>query len=255
MIRSYHFPLGAWELRVAPLPAALALLLLALLVWAGFWQLGRAEQKRDILVAEAYRSGKPPLALGPELAGAAPDERLRYRRATARGIYRGERQYLLDNRTHGHVAGYHVLTPLRLQGGDLHVMVNRGWVPVGPDRSVLPEVGVDGGPADVRGTLAAPPSAGLELGPSGYGEGGWPRVVQKVDLAAIAAELRAPVFPLLLRLAPGDGEGFVREWRVSTGLTPERHTGYAVQWFALALALVILCAWVALVRRKRDGDG
>ena len=140
MNRSHALRIGAYVLRVAPLPAVAALLMLALLVSAGFWQLRRAEVKRAIVVEQADRGDKEPLILEPGVAATASLEGLRHRRVSAAGHYRNDIQYLLDNRTHNQVAGYHVLTPFRLQGSDAHLLVNRGWLPVGPDRGRLPDV-------------------------------------------------------------------------------------------------------------------
>jgi surfeit locus 1 family protein len=240
--------IGTYRIRVAPLPAVVALLMLVLLLWAGFWQLDRAEEKRRINVAQAYRGDKVPVDLRPGLLEVAELERLAYRHARVSGHYRWERQYLLDNRTHRGVAGYHVLTPLRLQDSDVHVLVNRGWLPVGPDRGRLPDVTVSAQLLAEEGVIASPPAAGLVLGSSGYDDDGWPRVVQRVDLERIEGQLDAPLLPLLLRLSPDSDHGYLREWQSRTGLSPERHVGYAVQWFALAVALVVLCIWAAMRR-------
>lgn len=244
--------MGIYEIRVAALPAVATLLMLALLVSAGFWQLRRADEKRAIAVEQAYRSQKQDLVLTGDLDNPAELETIRYRRASARGHYRGDRQYLLDNRTHNRVAGYHVLTPFQLRDSDVHVLVNRGWVPVGPDRRRLPDTTVSERDISEQGVIVAPPAAGLDLGPSGYDDGGWPRVVQRVDLARIQAQLGSPLLPFVLRQAPESEHGYVRAWETRSGLSPERHVGYAVQWFSLAAALLGLSLWVA-VKRAPEG--
>ncbi len=255
MIRSHTVRIGAYELRVAPLPAVAALLMLALLVSAGFWQLRRAEVKRAIVVEQAYRGDKEPLIMEPGVAATATLEGLRHRRASAAGHYRNDFQYLLDNRTHKQVAGYHVLTPFRIQGGDAHLLVNRGWLPVGPDRGRLPDVSVGEQTLLEQGIIVAPPASGLTLGATGYDDEGWPRVVQNIDFTRIQEQLGAPLLPFVLRLSPASEHGYVRDWRARTGLTPERHVGYAVQWFALAVALVGLCIWAAVERAPEEHHG
>ncbi len=177
-----------------------------------------------------------------------PTSGLEQRKARGAGRYDLSRQYLLDNQVHRGTAGYHVLTPLRIDpdGGDpdgpggMWIVVNRGWVPVGPSRDVLPAVPGPGAAVTVSGTLAGPPSTGLLLGDSGYEGARWPRRVQTVDLPRIGAELGGDIAPLLLLLAPGEADGFERDWRPVRGIGPERHRAYAVQWFALALALVVI---------------
>ncbi len=246
---------GAYELRVAALPAVAALLMLALLVSAGFWQLRRAEVKQATLVERVYRGDKEPLLLEPGMAASATLEGLRQRRASAAGSYRTDIQYLLDNRTHKQVAGYHVLTPFRLQGSELHLLINRGWLPVGPDRRRLPDIAIGGQAVLERGIIAAPPASGLTLGATGYDDQGWPLVVQNVDLARIQEQLGSPLLPFVLRLSPDSEHGYLRDWRVRTGLTPERHMGYAVQWFAMAVVLAGLCIWVAVERAPEGHHG
>jgi len=255
MIRCHGMRIGAYEVRVAPIPAVAALLMLALLLSAGFWQLRRAEEKRTIAAEQANRGDKGSFVLEPGLAASASLGRLRHRRAIAAGHYRSDIQYLLDNRTHNQVAGYHVLTPFRLQGSDVHLLVNRGWLPVGPDRRRLPAVTVSENALVQEGLIVAPPASGLELGASGYDGEGWPRVVQRVDLARIQELLGDPLLPFVLRLSPASNHGYGRHWQVRTGLTPERHVGYAVQWFALAVALVGLSVWVAVKRAQEEHCG
>lgn len=247
--------MGAWEVHVAALPAVAALLMLTLLLCAGFWQLRRADEKRTIAVEQAYRADKPALALAPGAVDSASLERWRHRRAIAAGHYRGDMQYLLDNRTHNQAAGYHVLTLLRLQDSDIHLLVNRGWIAVGPDRGRLPEITVGAQAVSQEGVIVAPPAPGLELGAPGYDDAGWPRVVQRVDLDRIQEQLGKPLLPFVLRLAADADFGYVRDWRVRTGLTPERHVGYAVQWFALAAALVVLSLWAAVKRIPEEQHG
>lgn len=255
MNRSHLLRMGAYELRVALLPAVAALLMLALLVSAGFWQLRRAEVKRAVAIEQAYRRDEDALVLEPGLVDSATLEGLRHRRASAAGRYRNDIQYLLDNRIHKQIAGYHVLTPFRLQGSDLHLLVNRGWLPVGPDRGRLPDIAVAEQALLEQGVIVAPPASGLTLGATGYDGEGWPRVVQNVDLTRIQEQLGSPLLPFLLRLSPASGHGYLRDWRVRTGLTPERHMGYAVQWFAMAVALVGLCIWAAVERAPEEHRG
>lgn len=249
MIRPYRMSVGRYAVHVAPLPAVAALVTLALLLSAGFWQLRRADEKRAVLVEQAHRGDKESLVIEPGLAAAESVGRVRHRRGVATGRYRDDVQYLLDNRTHNHVAGYHVLTPLRLRDSDAHLLVNRGWLPVGPDRRRLPDVAVTGDLITATGTILASPATGLALGPTGFDDPGWPKVVQSVDLARMGEQLGDPLLPFVLRLSPDADRGYTREWQARAGLTPERHTGYAFQWFALAAALVVLCGWVSVKRR------
>ena len=68
-------------------------------------------------------------------------------------------------------------------------------------------------------------------------------------------QLGKRLLPLVVQLSPHAEHGYVRAWRMRQGLSTERHVGYAVQWFALAAALVALCGWVAVRRVPEDADG
>lgn len=76
-----------------------------------------------------------------------------------------------------------------------------------------------------------------------------------MQLDRIQKQLGKPLLPFVLRLAPDVDAGYAREWELRTGLTPERHVGYAVQWFALALALLVLSLWVAVKPIPGAGHG
>lgn len=229
---------GRW--RFAPRPVATIATVAAVIAFAalGNWQLGRADEKRAL--AADFRRQDAATELPP--SGAAVG---RYQRVVARGSYDGARQFLLDNRSRAGAAGIEVLTPLLLGDGTA-VLVNRGWLPFGADRRRLPEVAVDTGPRRVTGRFSELPRAPVELAapPSSR----WPRLVNYPKAAELAAMLGRELRPGMILLDPGEPDGYARDWQLA-GTTPERHLGYAVQWFALAATAAAI--WIAL-SLKRD---
>jgi surfeit locus 1 family protein len=224
------------------LAAALPMLLgLALLLWLGAWQLDRAAESRAQLAAFA-RSDGAPLPL-PPAARALP----RYARVRLVGRYLPERQFLLDNMMHAGVAGYRVLTPFATDGGDT-VLVDRGWVPAAASRASLPPVAVGAETRELAGRVDALPRPGIELAAAADG-GRWPRVVGYPKLADLGRTLGRTLYPQIVLLDADARDGYLRDWRPG-GLAPERHVGYAVQWFALALTLVV--GFVIVSLRQRD---
>ncbi|RPI62433.1 MAG: SURF1 family protein, partial [Lysobacterales bacterium] len=125
------------------------LALAALFATLGSWQLRRAETSRATLEQFASTAAGDALATLPSML----DEALRFRRIEVDGEYVAAPQFLLDNMLHDGAAGYHVLTALRVSGRRERVLVNRGWVPTGGDRRVLPDVDVDSSPRRVTGRL------------------------------------------------------------------------------------------------------
>lgn len=222
-------------------PTLAMLPLLALLLSLGSWQLRRAHEKEALF--DAFARGADASVVLPEGVGRVP----RYAHVRTRGAYLPDRQVLIDNMTHAERAGYRVLTPLVRDDGST-VLVDRGWVPlVDGARTRLPEVAVDGAPREISGRADELPRAGIEVDtPSGSG---WPRVISFPKHAQLEQVLGRRLHPQIVLLDPERPDGYVRAWR-PPGMPPERHVGYAVQWFGLALTLVILYFVVTL--KKAD---
>lgn len=239
-------------------PYLAATLLVVLFCVAGVWQLGRARQKDRMQAAFAARAKEAPLhvtAASPWLDAGTPPASLRFRHVWVRGRYDARHQLLLDNRTHDGVAGYHVYTPLLLDNGKRAILVNRGWVPLGLDRSHLPAIGVAAAERVVRGVLEKPIRNAFLLGPPGYAGDAWPRVVEKLDPALATRALGYRVAPLVLLLSPRAPDGYLRHWVPYLGITPTRHRAYAFQWFTMALAVIIIVVVVRRRQRQAASDG
>src|SRR5690349_17760108 len=118
------------------MPTLAAAAFIALTIALGNWQTRRADEKIQIgrKIDEAARA--PVLTVPSTRVEAAGLER---RRVAARGSFVARDTLFLDNKLHRGAAGYQVLTPLRLEGGVVHVLVDRGWIAAG-DRSKLPAV-------------------------------------------------------------------------------------------------------------------
>jgi surfeit locus 1 family protein len=135
-------------------------------------------------------------------------------------------------------AGYHVLTLLRLEGGGVHVFVNRGWIAAG-ERSKLPGVPTPEGLQTIEGTAVVPGSRFLELAP----ESSAGPLRQNLVLAREEKRLGLVLQPFVIEQTGGARDGLVREWqRPDTGI--ERHRSYALQWYLFAALAAIL--YVAL---------
>lgn len=240
--------LGRYRLCAGLWPTLATVLLLPLLAGLGVWQLGRAEQKTRLQAEYDRQAAEPPLRLAPVLE---PAERLQFRHVTVRGEYEPRYQILLDNRVHQGQAGYHVLTPLRIGDGSVRVLVNRGWVPLGADRRVLPRVATPAGPVEVSGVATVPHTRGFHLGAPVLPGNDWSELWQYLDLDEYARRVPFPLQPAVVLLDPeSPAGGFTRQWvRLDSGIAT--HQGYAFQWFSLAVALAAI---YILVNTRRDDD-
>jgi surfeit locus 1 family protein len=238
---------GGRRFRPQLWPTLATLLLLPLFVHLGLWQHGKAERKAAQQALLEQRLAAPPV----DLARAPPEaEALRYSRVVARGRFEAEYQFLLDNQVQGGRAGFHVLTPLRIEGTEARVLVNRGWVPFSGDRSRLPRVDAPEGVVEVRGHGWVPPERYYELKAEPETPG-WQPVWQNLDLRRYAARVPFRVLPAVVRMDPDSpAGGYVREW----ARPDERigmHRSYAIQWFVLAAALAGAWLWFGFERPPR----
>lgn len=218
-----------------PLMTLLTLVLLALLISLGRWQLRRADEKR--VLYDSFASGSD--ATRPIEAATPPLPR--YQHLAAAGHYDDSRQVLIDNMVESEQAGYFVITPFELQGGGW-ILVNRGWVPVGASRAQLPAIPVNAQARTLHGRADNLPSPGIQLGTRGVLAPPYPVVASfptHEEIAALLKEARWARAADLILLDPGEPDGYVRRWS-PPGFPPMRHIGYAVQWFGLATALFVI---------------
>lgn len=226
-------------LLAAPIPLFVAL---------GFWQLDRADQKRVLAETLAARAELPPLRV--EALVADPDG-LRYRPIEAVGRYVAERQVLIEGRREAGKTGFHVITPLRLNGSGALLLVNRGWIPAQPNGEPTPAP-VPEGEHVLSGDAEVPSPPALALDGGGDAAKAWGVHWPYLTVALFAATVDEPVQPVVMLLNPEDPNGFVRHW---TRPVPNvaMHQGYAVQWFGFALIALVLYLRLSFERVPRRG--
>lgn len=225
----------------------LAVLAIGLFARLGWWQASRAREKAAMLESAAQvldaRRAVP-------LAQAADPRRARgYDWAGGTGTFDARPALLLDNQQRQGRAGvrtYRIFMP----DAGAPLLVDLGWRALPGDRALPATPRIDGRVA-LRGLLAPPPSSGLALGPSMQRQGdAW--LLARVDLEDIAARMGLPVplAPRVLRLDPALPIGYPRDLALlANTLTPDKHRGYALQWFALALAVLVTACVLSLRRR------
>ncbi|MGZ3114758.1 SURF1 family cytochrome oxidase biogenesis protein [Streptomyces sp. H62] len=228
-----------------------AVLLIPTMIWLGFWQMDRYEERtaRNDLVARALDAAPVPAR-----SLTAPGKKIttdeRYRTVTAKGRFDTDHEVIVRRRTDSDDnIGYHVLTPFTLNDGEI-LLVNRGWIPAdSASQTEFPEV-----PAPPRGEITVTgrlmPDETTEA--SGIKDlAGLPdRQIMLINSEQQAERLGAPVlggYVVLLEPAPA-------------GDTPERigrpgnedaalNFAYAIQWWLFAAAVPV--GWWFLVRREQ----
>ena len=238
--------------RFRPLlwPTLAAAALVPLFVVAGQWQWNKAAAKLEVQQQRDAGQSEAAIAIA---ATPVDAEALRYRPVVARGHYDLSHQILIDNRIHNGRAGYHVITPLHVEGSTRRLLVNRGWIAAPAERRDLPQFTTPTGTVEVEGTASLPSSHYFTLAREHSGavdtaQSPWQVVWQNLDLDAYAKAAGFAVQPIVVELgAQSTAGGFVREWR----LADDRRTtnlGYAFQWWGFAATTVVL--WLVYSWRR-----
>jgi surfeit locus 1 family protein len=244
--------IGNRVLTPRPVGVLLTLAVLAACVRLGSWQLERAHEKHALLAAFTTGTRTTIDLAGTDIAGLT-----RYQHVRTRGHYLPDRQILIDNMPSAMGApGYRVLTPLLRDDGRGLLLVDRGWVPLGHSRERLPDVTVGAEPRVVRGRLDTLPVPGVRIGEAAVaGDRSWPRVLLFPEFEDLERALGAHLAPRIVLLDADLPDGYERQWRPSIGFGPERHLGYALQWFALAMTAIVAFVAMSLRRAEPSGHG
>lgn len=222
--------------------AVVALVVAGGCIALGNWQYAKFERKEAAQAQLDRRAADAPITLGSTPVSA---EALRARPVVVRGRFEAGRQFLVDNRIHREQAGYHVVTPLQIEGSEMRVLVNRGWVPALARHSDVPAVATPAGTVELHGVAVVPGSRFFTLG--NEADSGWQPVWQNLDLARFSRLAGYPVQPVVLQLAADAPAGFVRDWPRPDD-RKERHLSYALQWYGFAASAVLI--WLALAWRR-----
>lgn len=222
----------------------IALLVAAFCLQLGAWQLSRATEKEALVENVRSRADYAPVPLEKLLKMSDPA----HYPVALTGQFDNRYNLLLDNRVVDGIAGYHLLTVFN--SDDQHaLLVNRGWLPRGRQRAVLPDIEPINRPVTVTGHSYLYSSKTFTLADDNLAEAQWPLRVQKVEMQAIGHLLGVELAPFEIRVSADakleSKTQLLRPWQDATEaiMGPQRHRAYALQWFALAaMALVVFVA-------------
>lgn len=226
---------------------SLAVLAIALFCTLGTWQLQRKQGKEALLAQAGSAMASAPVGLA-----AAMDGPPRLQRVQGHGRFLAA-QVLLDNQLREGRAGIRVYQPFLAQGSNHWVLVDLGWLPMPADRRV-PAVAPVNGEHELSGLLAPAPAAGVAMGEAMQPTGADTWLAMRLDIPRIARELQVPgpMSGQVLRLAPDIALGHARDLEMLPNtLPPARHLGYAVQWFGLAIAVLVIAVLLEWRQRRR----
>ncbi len=229
----------------------LVALTVPILLRLGFWQLERGEEKQLLQNQFERQSQLSPVSLSTlDFDAIEANDQPFYQTVVFSGRFDNEKLVLLDNRIYDGTVGYHVLQPFTTVKGQ-SLMVNRGWLAGNPDRRQLPIPAVVEGEVELLGKLYIPLGEPVLLGTDSWAED-WPVVVQWENIAGLAERLAMPLLPFSVRLEPGSVAALVTDWP-AINTRPEKHRGYAVQWFLMATAVTAFWLYSS-IRPVRESE-
>ena len=234
-ILSYNFKPGIGATIVSTI-------FVVVFIQLGNWQLSRADEK-DARQQQLEELAKQPTLNVP--ASPVKLDDLLYREVEAVGEYVADQTIYLDNKTHNGVAGYHIITPIRIANSDVHVLVNRGWIAAGISRDILPYIPEMKGEIKVTGTVIPPTQRALVLSDEVVTGAVW----STLYIDRYQEQTGLILQPILIQQEGAFEDGLIREWiRLDTGSS--KNLGYAFQWYSFAVLTVIIFM-VLNVKRNR----
>jgi surfeit locus 1 family protein len=224
-----------WKMSV------LVIFTLFLFIRLGFWQLQRADEKKQMLRAHQAHAQQTPVFWEP--THKLPSQ---YQQIRVQGHFISK-VLLLDNQHYHHKFGFHALSPLMLANGNV-VLVDRGWLVGDVTRQLLPQVDTPTGLITLQGSVYYPSTKNWRLGQLLEKEQANLVVIELVDTKLIGQFLHKSLYPFIIRLDEKEAGGFVREWAI-VAMPPQRHYAYALQWFVMAFVIFII--YIALNMKKK----
>ncbi len=238
-----------WTIR-GVVAAVLVLMMCAVCVRLGFWQLDRLEQRRARNAAVRAAQAQRPVALDAATfaAASADPAAFEWRPVEAAGTFHHAGDLLLRGRGREGQPGVHLVSPLVLADGRV-VMVNRGWVPAADAATANADAYRTAGPVRVAGVLRpleVSEDGGMPAAGRADGDSTW----RRIDLGAARARSPGAVLPLYLQRLPASGDPPSPPLAEPLPeLSQGNHLSYAVQWFSFAIIGVV--GLVILARKRK----
>lgn len=255
-----------WIRKLPILPTIVTLLCVVIMFGLGIWQLERKSQKDIRLTQIEERQAKSPYTLEELLFERGTDNsasnnvsnNTSYSKSLAIqdfpvsfvGTAQMENLFFIDNKIVSGRTGYQVVIPIATLDNDI-VLANLGWLRGNGIRGQLPSVSEKlRSELTERSTkftgVVSYPSINAMVSETNAAFGQFPVLLQQTDMEQMQQHLHAAgllnqtkLYPFIVNLAPEESSEFVRNWQPVV-MSPEKHLGYAVQWFGLGIAALTI---------------
>jgi len=217
-----------------------ALAMLAVLIGLGVWQVKRLHWKEGLITAINARTKGDPISLDRAIALAKEGRDPTYYRVHVEGRFDNSKErYLFSQSISDGTPGWHVITPFTTTQGEL-VLVDRGFVPDNLKDLSTRACGQIEGVTTVTGIVRAPDTQRLFTpnNESAANRWFWRDLNGLVSSMFPTATLDVP--PFFIEAEKSDVPGGWPEGGQTRLELPNNHLQYAITWFALAAALIVI---------------
>ena len=227
------------------LASCLTLMAVVIMVFLGIWQLDRMEQKQQRLDSIAQKYTTAPMH---PFDVAEQWQDVRDVPVQFRGELQATQLIFLDNQISNGTSGYDVLVPVITRGRP--VLVNLGWVAASASRAELPTVELPTGQVVIEGVIIQPGLNPL-INETQQQFNDFPLRVQQIDIPLFNQQWASRLPDMVVELLSSQPQmsRFVTNWQPVV-MSPQKHLGYAIQWFGLAIAAVVIFI-IVLIRRTK----
>jgi surfeit locus 1 family protein len=217
----------------------------------GFWQIDRADQKNVLNSNYTDRQQEAIIVLD---KNNVIDEKssLLWRKVEFEGSFINKQNIILDNQIFNQIAGFNIITPFKIKGSDSLVLINRGWHPNLKNRETLPIINEISGERLLQGHIASFPVSGIKLGKNNI-ETLNSQIFrfQRLDAAELNYFFSAKIMPYMIYLDPIIDKELYGNFKLPAP-DSQKNYGYAFQWFAFAITLLIIFIRLSM-KRKSNG--
>ncbi len=224
------------EFKPTLLGTLMTLICIPTFIKLGYWQYEKALLKQKIQANFEQISASQAPNLKDYLLNS---EILEFKKVEVSGEYDVKFQILIDNKVENSLAGYHVITPLKIQNTDSYVLVNRGWIQGNKARADIPVFDTPQGEQEIKGMAWLPTNKIFTLEVKVLQQdinSKWQLVWQNLDMQKYVKAAPIKILPVIIKLdSDSPAGGFTRNWEMSADRIVT-HLGYAYQWFGFAFA-------------------
>lgn len=237
-----QFRLSNYNFRPSWLGFLILIVCIPTFIKLGLWQLNKAQLKQEIQTSYNQSLDNDSLSLPEQLDNL---DSWNYKKVKMSGHYETQYQILLDNQVEQSRGGFHVITPLKIDGRDEYILINRGWVAGNENHTTLPDVATPTAKVEIIGLVWLPSKKIFSLETEAQ-KSQWQSVWQNMDMSRYQASVPIKVLPVVIKLdAKSNAGGFVRNWQLPAEKIAT-NMGYAYQWFGFAVASLLIFLYTSV---------